>query len=196
MFPRVHLDPSVLYVDNGQVVTSAGASAGLDMCLHLVHRDYGAAVAGDAARLAVAPLHRDGGQAQFIDHRPPASASTGLVALLTWIEENAHRDLTLPELAARACMSVRTINRRFHRETGHTPMQWLTAVRIRRAQELLETSDRDIDRIAQEVGFSSTTNFRAHFKRIAGVAPHAYRTTFRVRTPTTGTRSPARPPTG
>ncbi|WP_192772242.1 GlxA family transcriptional regulator [Plantactinospora soyae] len=178
-FPTVELDPDVLYVDTGQVVTSAGATAGVDMCLHLVHRDYGAAVAADAARLTVAPLHRDGGQAQFIRRKTPGRLATGLGHILGWIEENLHQDLTLDDLASHAAMSIRTLNRRFHDETGQTPMQWLNAVRVRRAQELLETTDHGIDRIAHQVGFTSPTNFRTQFKRISGVAPRAYRSTFR-----------------
>ncbi|WP_326557616.1 GlxA family transcriptional regulator [Micromonospora sp. NBC_01796] len=178
-FPAVDLDPDVLYVDAGQIVTSAGATAGIDMCLHLIGRDYGAAVAADASRLTVAPLHRDGGQAQFIVRNTPGQTAPGLAHLLEWIEENAHRDLNLDDLANRATMSIRTLNRRFHEETGRTPMQWLTNVRIRRAQELLETTDHGIDRIAHQVGFTSPTNFRAQFKRVSGVAPRAYRSTFR-----------------
>ncbi|MFC6021933.1 GlxA family transcriptional regulator [Plantactinospora solaniradicis] len=178
-FPTVELDPDVLYVDIGQFVTSAGATAGVDMCLHLVHRDYGAAVAADAARLSVAPLFRDGGQAQFIRRNTPGRAATALGHILEWIEENAHRDLSLDDMASRAAMSIRTLNRRFHEETGQTPGQWLNAVRVRRAQELLETTDHGIDRIAHQVGFTSPTNFRTQFKRISGVAPRAYRSTFR-----------------
>ncbi|MBB5874390.1 transcriptional regulator GlxA family with amidase domain [Allocatelliglobosispora scoriae] len=178
-FPAVELDPDVLYVDSGQIITSAGATAGIDMCLHLIRRDHGAAVAADAARLAVAPLHRDGGQAQFILRARLDSAAAGLGQLLEWIEENAYRDLSLDDLASRAAMSIRTLNRRFREETGQTPMQWLNGVRIRQAQELLETTDHGVDRIAHQVGFTSPTNFRAQFKRISGVAPQAYRTTFR-----------------
>ncbi|MEV4630329.1 helix-turn-helix domain-containing protein [Micromonospora sp. NPDC049523] len=178
-FPTVDLDPDVLYVDTGQIVTSAGATAGIDMCLHLVGRDYGAAVAADASRLTVAPLHRDGGQAQFIVRDSPGQTAPGLARLLEWIEENAHLDLSLDDLADQATMSIRTLNRRFHEETGRTPMQWLNNVRIRRAQELLGTTDHGIDRIARQVGFTSPTNFRAQFKRVSGVAPRAYRSTFR-----------------
>ncbi|MFG2040460.1 GlxA family transcriptional regulator [Dactylosporangium sp. NPDC048998] len=182
-FPAVDLDPDVLYVDTGQFVTSAGATAGVDMCLHLVRRDYGAAVAADASRLAVAPLHRDGGQAQFIPRPGPRAADAGLGPVLQWLEEHAHRDLSLADVAARAGLSIRTLNRRFHAETGGTPMQWLTGVRIRRAQELLESTDHGVDRIAHLVGFASPAHFRAQFKRVSGVAPQAYRATFRARTP-------------
>ncbi|GAA2326556.1 GlxA family transcriptional regulator [Dactylosporangium salmoneum] len=179
-YPSVELDPGVLYVDSGQFVTSAGATAGVDMCLHLVRRDYGAAVAASASRLAVAPLHRDGGQAQFIVHPGPAApGAPGLGAVLAWMQEHAHRNVSLSEVAARAGLSVRTLNRRFHAETGRTPMQWLAGARIRRAQELLESTDLGVERIAALAGFASPTNFRAQFKRSAGVTPQAYRMAFR-----------------
>jgi transcriptional regulator GlxA family with amidase domain len=183
--PAVDLDADVLYVDEGQVLTSAGASAGLDLCLHMVARDYGAAVAADAARLAVAPLHRSGGQAQFIlRNRAPAkhiAARTELDDVLAWIEQDAHRDLTLRELAERAAMSVRTLNRRFQAETGQTPMQWVTGVRVRHAQQLLESTMYGVEKIGRDVGFSSPANFREQFRRLTGVAPQGYRNSFRDR---------------
>lgn len=179
-FPAVTLDADVLYVDEGTVLTSAGASAGLDLCLHLVARDYGSAVAADAARLAVAPLHRSGGQAQFIvrNRRP---ANTELAALLAWIEEHAHQELNLGDIAAQASTSIRTLNRRFQAETGQTPMQWLTGVRIRHAQELLERTPDSVECIAHHVGFPSASSFREQFRRAAGVSPQGYRNTFRSR---------------
>lgn len=184
-FPAVDLDPEVLYVDEGQVLTSAGASAGLDLCLHMVARDHGAAVAADAARLAVAPLHRSGGQAQFIlrnDARVRHIAEqTELDAVLAWIEQEAHRDLTLADVAAYAAMSVRTLNRRFQSELGQTPMQWVAGVRVRHAQQLLETTSYGVERVGREVGFSSPANFREQFRRLTGVAPQSYRNTFRGR---------------
>ena len=180
-YPAVEVDPAVLYVDAGQIITSAGATAGVDMCLHLVRRDYGAATAAEASRMAVAPLHRDGGQAQFIGRPSGRVAGTGLGAVLEWLEGHADVDLTLADVAARAGLSVRTLNRRFHEETGRSPMQWVTGVRIRWAQELLEATDHGVDRIAHLVGFTSTAHFRSQFKRISGVAPQAYRTAFRAR---------------
>ncbi len=184
-FPAVDLDPDVLYVDEGQILTSAGASAGLDLCLHIVARDYGAAVAADAARLAVAPLHRSGGQAQFILRNQAAvkhiAERTELDDVLAWIEQEAHRDVTLHDIAARASVSVRTLNRRFQAETGQTPMQWLTGVRVRHAQQLLESTAYGVERIGREVGFSSPANFREQFRRLSGVAPMNYRNTFRER---------------
>jgi transcriptional regulator GlxA family with amidase domain len=184
-FPAVHLDPDVLYVDEGQVLTSAGASAGLDLCLHMVARDYGAAVAADAARLTVAPLHRSGGQAQFIlRNMAPAkhiAERTELDDVLAWIEQEAHRDLTLRDIAAYAAMSIRTLNRRFQAETGQTPMQWVTGVRVRHAQQLLESTAHGVEKIGRDVGFSSPANFREQFRRLTGVAPQGYRNAFRDR---------------
>jgi transcriptional regulator GlxA family with amidase domain len=178
-YPAVHVDPDVLYTDNGQILTSAGASAGLDVCLHIVERDYGVAVAADAARLAVAPLQRTGGQAQYILRNRPTYQTATLEKALAWIEDNAHRALTLADIAAAAGMSSRTLARHFHAETGQSPIQWLTGVRIRHAQELLEITDYTVDRIATQVGFPSSSNFRALFAQIVGVNPGAYRKTFR-----------------
>lgn len=184
-YPAVALDLDVLYVDDGQILTSAGASAGLDLCLHMVQRDHGAAAAATAAKLAVAPLHRSGGQAQFIVRNTlPVNVvgeETRLDALLAWIEQNAHRELTLADIADRAAMSVRTLNRRFQAETGQTPMQWVTGVRIRHAQALLESTSHGVERIGRDVGFTSAANFREHFRRLSGVAPQSYRDTFRQR---------------
>ncbi|KUI38247.1 GlxA family transcriptional regulator [Mycobacterium sp. GA-2829] len=184
-YPAVHLDPDVLYVDEGRVLTSAGASAGLDLCLHMVARDHGHRAAADSARMAVAPLHRSGGQAQFILRNRaaagPVAERTELDAVLAWLEENAHRELTLADIARYASMSVRTLNRRFQAETGQTPMQWVTGVRIRHAQQLLETTDHGVERVGREVGFSSPANFREQFRRLTGVAPLNYRNTFRER---------------
>ncbi len=179
-FPQVHLDLEVLYVDDGTVLTSAGAASGIDLCLHIVERDYGSAVAADAARLAVAPLHRPGGQAQYIvRNRPTPRMSSSLGETLAWIERNAHREMTLADIASIARVSTRTLTRRFQDETGQSPMQWVSGVRIRHAQELLETTDYTVDRIAAQTGFSTTSNFRAQFGQLLGVTPGAYRTAFR-----------------
>ena len=138
MFPAVELDPGVLYVDEGQFLTSAGAAAGLDLCLHLLRRDHGSAVAAQAARLSVMPLEREGGQAQFIvPEQPAAPRGSELEPLLRWLDDNAGHDLTLEAIAGRAGMSTRTLNRRFREQTGTTPLQWLHRARIRRAQHLL-----------------------------------------------------------
>ena len=192
-FPAVHLDPDVLYVDEGDVLTSAGASAGLDLCLYLVQLDYGAAVAAAAAKLAVAPLHRSGGQAQFIARNTlPATVfgeKTELDDVLGWIEVNAHESLTLAAIAERASLSIRTLNRRFQNETGQTPMQWVTGVRVRHAQEMLERTSHGIERIGRDVGFTSPANFREQFRRLSGVTPQAYRAAFRARSMDVTTRA-------
>jgi transcriptional regulator GlxA family with amidase domain len=179
-YPAVEVDPDVLYVDNGQILTSAGAAAGLDLCLHLIRRDHGSAVAADAARLSVMALEREGGQAQFIVHeQPPTPRGSVLEPVLRWMEDNAGRELTLDDIAAHAGMSTRTLNRRFREQTGTTPLQWLHRARIRQAQYLLETTTHPVDRIAAQVGFGSPTAFRDRFKRVAGTSPHAYRRAFR-----------------
>jgi transcriptional regulator GlxA family with amidase domain len=178
--PAVRVDPDVLYVDNGQFLTSAGAAAGLDLCLHLIRRDHGSAVAADAARLSVMPLEREGGQAQFIVHeRPPTPRGSAMEPLLRWMQENLRRELTLADIAAQARMSTRTLNRRFREQTGTTPLQWLHRARIRQAQYLLETTAHPVDRIAAQVGFGSPTAFRDRFRRLVGTSPHAYRNAFR-----------------
>jgi transcriptional regulator GlxA family with amidase domain len=176
--PTITVDPDVLYVDNGQFLTSAGAAAGLDLCLHMIRRDHGAAVAADTARVSVMPLERDGGQAQFIVHEPPSPDGATLEPLLRWMQGNIQRDVTLEELADRARMSTRTLNRRFREQTGTTPLRWLHRARIRHAQHLLETTTHSVDWIAAEVGFGSPTAFRDYFKHLLGISPHAYRRTF------------------
>ncbi|MFC8667297.1 GlxA family transcriptional regulator [Streptomyces sp. NPDC057199] len=180
MYPKVTVDPNVLYVDNGQFLTSAGAAAAMDMCLHMIRLDYGSAVAAHAARMSVMPLEREGGQAQFIVHaQPPAPAGTTMEPLLSWLEEHSDRDLTLDDIAARAGMSARTLNRRFREQTGTTPLQWLHLARVRRAQHLLETTTHPVERIAVQTGFGSPTAFRDRFKRVVGTSPQAYRRAFR-----------------
>ncbi|MGC9669629.1 GlxA family transcriptional regulator [Planosporangium sp. 12N6] len=180
LHPSIEVDPDVLYVDNGQFLTSAGAAAGLDLCLHLIRRDHGSAVAADAARLSVMPLEREGGQAQFIIHdQPPTPRGSVLEPVLRWMQDNADTDLTLTDIAEHAGMSTRTLNRRFREQTGTTPLEWLHRTRIRQAQHLLEGTDHPVDRIASQVGFGSPTAFRDRFKRVVGTSPNAYRAAFR-----------------
>ncbi|MFE3456421.1 GlxA family transcriptional regulator [Nocardiopsis aegyptia] len=177
--PAVEVDPDVLYVDNGQVLTSAGAAAGLDLCLHLIRRDHGSAVAADAARLSVMPLEREGGQAQFVVRRErTAPAGSRLEPLLRWMADHADRPLTVAEIAVRAGTSPRTLTRRFREQTGTTPLQWLHRQRVHQAQHLLETTDHPVERIAERVGFGSPTAFRDRFRRVAGTSPQAYRRAF------------------
>jgi transcriptional regulator GlxA family with amidase domain len=177
--PLVAVDPNVLYVDNGRILTSAGAAAGLDLCLYLVRRDLGAEIAARTARAVVMPLERAGGQAQFIAHEPPTERGTPIGRLTEWIERNLTADLSLPVLARRAAMSTRTLCRRFHDQVGETPAAWIARARVARAQRLLETTDGSVDEVAMAAGFQSSTVLRDHFARILGTTPRAYREAFR-----------------
>jgi transcriptional regulator GlxA family with amidase domain len=176
--PAVTVDPDVLFVDEGQVLTSAGAAAGLDLCLHIVRRDHGATVAAQTARAAVMPLERAGGQAQFISHEPPAPAGTSLQPVLAWLTDNLHAPLTLADIADRASMSTRSLSRHFRHQTGTTPLHWLNRQRIRRAQQLLEKTDQPVEQIGAMVGFTSPTAFRQCFRQTVGVNPRDYRRAF------------------
>ncbi|WP_430782291.1 GlxA family transcriptional regulator [Actinoplanes sp. G11-F43] len=179
--PEVEVDPAVLFVDEGPVLTSAGVAAGLDLCLHLVRLDHGAAVAADTGRSIVMAPQRPGGQAQFIDHRPPSADSGDLGPTLGWIQERLHTPLTVADIAARAAMSPRQLARRFRAHTGDTPMRWLLDRRIQRARELLETTDLTVQRIARDTGFGSAETLRHHFGRQVGGPPSLYRAAFRPR---------------
>ncbi len=182
-YPKIRVDPGVLYVDEGDLLTSAGSAAGIDLCLHLVRRDYGARVANAVAKRLVAPPHRDGGQSQYIAP-PPAAEAAGngarLARLLDWAVEHLDEELPVARLAAQARMSLRTFERRFRQETGATPNEWLTRQRLRRAQELLETTDRGVERISADCGLSAET-LRHHFSRLLHTSPSAYRRTFTAR---------------
>ena len=182
LFPKVEVRPDVLYVDNGRLLTSAGAAAGVDLCQHLERRDFGSAVAADAARQAVMPLEREGGQAQFIVHPlPPVPSGSRLEPVLAWAQEHLAEDLTLADLAARCGMSERTFGRRFREQTGTTPLQWLLCARVRSAQYLLEQTDFTVERIAGRCGFGSAAAFRERFRRVTGTSPRAYRAAFQSR---------------
>lgn len=175
--PAINVDPNALFIDEGRIVTSAGASAGLDMCLHLVRRDLGQTAAAQAARLAVAPLDRDGGQTQFIRHEPPRT-SASLAPVVEWMLENINRPLGIAAMATRAGMSERTFARRFQEQTGTTPMQWFLSARVRRGQELLESGSASIDQVALASGFASPVTFRTSFRKLTGVSPATYRARF------------------
>jgi transcriptional regulator GlxA family with amidase domain len=180
-YPSVDVDPNVLYVEDGRIFTSAGTAAGVDLCLHLVRSDLGADVANAVARRMVVPPHRDGGQAQYVAAPIPRAEADTLGPLLDWALAHLDEPLTLADLAAHAHLSVRTLVRRFQAATGTTPLQWLLAQRVRRAQHLLESSDEPIERVAAMAGFGTAANLRQHFTRTVGVAPQAYRKTFRGR---------------
>lgn len=182
MFPRVEVRPDVLYVDSGQILTSAGASAALDLCLHMIRRDFGSAVAADCARMSVVPLEREGGQAQFIVHTaPPVPRGSLLEPVLAWVEDNLDQDVTLASMAARCGLGERTFSRRFREQLGTTPVQWLLRARVRRAQYLLEHTDDGVEHVGAQAGFGSPAAFRERFKRVVGVTPLAYRSSFRRR---------------
>jgi transcriptional regulator GlxA family with amidase domain len=178
LFPRVRLNPDVLFVDDGDVLTSAGVTAGIDLCLHVVRRDHGSETANRVARRCVVPAWRDGGQSQFIERPLPAvnEATTGPTR--AWALERLDDPLDLRTLAGHARMSVRTFTRRFRDETGMSPNRWLTRQRVERARHLLEATDLPIDRVARDAGFGTATAMRQHLHAVVGVPPSAYRRTF------------------
>ncbi|WP_446221590.1 helix-turn-helix domain-containing protein [Nocardia sp. IBHARD005] len=178
MFPEATVDPDVLFVDEGNLITSAGTAAGIDACLHLVRREIGTAAANGIARRMVVPPQRDGGQRQFIEQPVPECSSAGLSTTLAWLTENLAHPHTVDELAARSSMSTRTFARRFAAETGTTPVKWLTTQRVLFAKHLLETTDMALERIADESGFGSGALLRHHFQRQVGIAPTEYRRRF------------------
>jgi transcriptional regulator GlxA family with amidase domain len=179
-YPLVVVDPDVLYVDNGSVLTSAGKAAAMDLCLHMVRRDHGSAVANVVARRLVVPPHRAGGQAQFVTTPVPVRDGHPLGELLPWVLGRLDQPLTVEDLARRANMSSRHLTRCFRSVTGTTPLQWLLTQRIRRAQELLEATDDSVDSVALAAGMGTGATLRRHFHRVVGVAPDAYRRTFRA----------------
>jgi len=179
-FPSVTVDPSVLYVDNGQVITGAGTAAGVDTLLHLVRREWGAAAANALAREMVVPPHRDGGQAQFIDAPVPACEDDLLGAVLEWATGHLAEDISVDVLARRALMSPRSFARRFKATTGTTPHAWLLGQRLSAAEALLEETDAPVEEIARLVGFGTAAGLREQFARRRGVSPRAYRQTFRA----------------
>ncbi|PKW13682.1 GlxA family transcriptional regulator [Saccharopolyspora spinosa] len=179
LYPAVRLDPDVLYTDDGDVLTSAGEASGIDLCLHMIRCDHGAAVANEVARLTVVPPHRDGGQAQYIRCPIPEPQLSSTAQARAWALEHLDRPLALRELAARESMSVRTFTRRFRDEVGISPLQWLTQQRIERARHLLEETDLPVDRIAADAGFGTAASLRQHLQAALGVSPSAYRSTFR-----------------
>jgi AraC family transcriptional activator FtrA len=177
-YPKVRVDPSVLYIDDGDILTSAGTAAGLDLCLHLVRNDHGASVANALAKRLVVPAHRPGGQAQYIDTRSPASGADELALLLDWIRHRLDEPLTIDQLARAARLSPRTLIRRFHATTGTTPMKWLLHQRLDHAREMLETTNLPVDRIAASTGLGSPANLRHHFTHVIGTTPSSYRRAF------------------
>jgi AraC family transcriptional activator FtrA len=183
-YPRVRVDPGVLYVDEGDVLTAAGSAASVDLCLHVVERDYGAEVAARVARDLVVPLYRAGGQAQYIESPVRLPDHGDLFAdTVDWLRTHLAETVTVADLAERSAMSSRTFARRFLASTGTTPLAWLTRERLRCARRLLETSDAPVDLVARESGFGSPDNLRKHFARTLRTTPQAYRRTFRTTSP-------------
>lgn len=179
-FPPIEVDPAVLYVDEGDVLTSAGTAAGIDLCLHMVRKDHGAEVANVFARRMVVPPHRDGGQAQFLEAPVPECDGDDVISpTMAWAVEHLDQPITVDQLAARAAVSPRTFARRFKATTGTTPLQWLLQQRLAVAQRLLETTDLGVELVAERSGFGTAAALRIHFNRNLGVAPLAYRQTFR-----------------
>jgi AraC family transcriptional regulator, transcriptional activator FtrA len=180
--PRVTVDPAVLFVDEGDVLTSAGSAASIDLCLHVVRHDYGTQVATQLARQLVVPPQRDGGQAQYIEAPMPELDSSSLFAsTVRWLQEHLDESITVEDLAARSAMSPRTFARRFLAGTGTTPYRWLLRERVQLAQRLLEMSELPIDSVAEKSGFSTAANLRKHFRRAVHTSPQAYRRTFQDR---------------
>ncbi|MET7713337.1 helix-turn-helix domain-containing protein [Streptomyces sp. NPDC005407] len=180
LFPSVKVDADVLFIDDGDVLTSAGVAAGIDLCLHIVRRDHGTAVANEVARRTVVPPHRDGGQAQYI-HRPvpePQLATT--TSARAWALSRLHEPIQLRDMADQESMSVRTFTRRFREEAGISPGQWLTRQRVERARHLLESTDLSVDQVARDAGFGTAQSMRQHLQAALGVPPTAYRRAFRA----------------
>ncbi|WP_119287739.1 helix-turn-helix domain-containing protein [Streptomyces sp. YIM 130001] len=177
-YPRIQVDENVLFVDEGKVLTSAGAASGIDLCLHLLRGDLGVAASNHAARRLVAAPYRSGGQAQYVPRSVPEPLGARFAATREWALHRLAEPLTLDSLARHAAVSPRTFSRRFVEDTGYTPMQWVMRVRIDMARELLERSERSVEQIAADVGLGTGSNLRLHFQRILGTTPIEYRRTF------------------
>lgn len=177
-YPAVTVDPDVLYVDDGQVLTSAGKSSGTDLCLHVVRCDYGAGVANELARRLVTPPHREGGQAQYITATVPTSEHDSIGPVMRWALGNLDQPITVDDLAARAHLTTRSLNRHFHARIGLNPLRWLQEQRLRRAQELLEHTDHSVELVARRAGFATAATLRRHFRQALDTTPDAYRRTF------------------
>jgi len=178
LYPAVRLDPDVLFVDDGDVLTSAGNAAGIDLLLHLLRRDHGSEVANRVARRSVVAPWREGGQSQFVERPVPADDDSGTAATRAWAVERLGDPLTLADLAGHARMSIRTFTRRFREETGTSPQQWLAAQRLARARQLLESTDHPVDRIAADAGFGTAASLRGQLRASIGVSPLTYRRTY------------------
>lgn len=180
-YPHLEIDPAVLYIDDGRILTSAGTMAGMDLCIHLIRKDLGSGAANAAARYLVVSPHRAGGQAQYLQSPVPAyPADSGLSATLQWAIHHLDQPLTVTDLARHANTSERTLARRFHAEIGGTPLRWLLTQRVIRARELLECTDLPVDVVADRCGLGTAANLRTHFGREVGISPSEYRRSHRV----------------
>ena len=179
-YPNIKVEPDVLYVDEGDLLTSAGSAAGIDLCLHVVRKDFGENVASQVARRLVVYPHRDGSQAQFVERLVPAEETLWLAKLFEWSQSHLNEDLSVERLAKQAGMSKRTLSRRFAGEIGTSPIEWLIGLRLARAKQMLEKTARSIDEIASDTGFGSAPAFRHHFRRRLNTSPVAYRTHFKM----------------
>ena len=179
-FPAIDVDPSVLFIDDGDILTSAGVASGMDLCLHLIRRDHGAEAAATAARRTVMPPNREGGQTQYVRYDETTTTGDSLASVLAWMQAHLHEPLRLDDIAAHANISTRTLVRRFPEGTGVSPLQWLLRERVRRAQRLLESTRASIEEIAGQTGFRDAARLRRHFVRVVGVTPQAYRRSFRA----------------
>jgi AraC family transcriptional activator FtrA len=177
-YPLLKVEPNALYIDEGQILTSAGSAAGLDMFLHLVRRDFGARVANMVAQRLVIPPHREGGQAQYLPRPLPSDDRNRLSKLLDWVRAHPATQHTLQSLARRASMSPRTLQRQFQETVGYAPYEWLVRERVSLAKDILQTNKHSLTRVADAVGFKSQETFRRHFRRVAGTSPAAYRKQF------------------
>src|SRR5579864_1723592 len=180
-YPNLQVEPDVLYVDEGSILTSAGSTAGIDLGLHIIRLDYGAEIANEIARRLVMPPHRDGGQAQYVRESGRSPLEGGLAPVLAWAQERLAKQLSVEDMARKARMSARTFARRFREQTGTTPHQWLTHQRLFAAQRRLETTEESIDQVAEAVGMQTAATLRQHFSRALGTTPTAYRRRFRLR---------------
>ncbi len=195
MYPAIQIQPDVLYVDEGTILTSAGSAAGIDLGLHIIRQDFGTLIANQVARRLVMPPHREGGQAQFIERPVGDQGSPWLSKLLEWVQRHIAEELTADRLARQACVSKRTLARRFIETTGTSPALWIIGLRIARAKELLETTALSVEEVAEECGFGSSFALRHHFRKRLQTSPLAYRSRFRTsdarlnRTPSSRTRS-------
>jgi transcriptional regulator GlxA family with amidase domain len=180
-YPQLIVDTDVLFIDHGDVLTSAGAASGIDLCLHMIRQDFGSAVAADVARHMVVPPQRDGGQAPYIAHPDPGDDHGSLEPAMRWLRERLGEPVTLADIASYVGTSPRTLNRRFREQTGTTPLQWLLRQRVHHAQELLETTDLSVEEISRHCGFGTSVAMRQHFAKHIKTSPTAYRRTFRAR---------------